>query len=76
MCTMAYMSMYWWPIRCRPFFEFFKAKCQVRNYRIKGAKVRLNAGQADAYFLFLSESLWNFCERTPSASSCACQCAA
>lgn len=44
-----------------PFFEFFKAKYQIKNYRIMGASVRLNAGQADAYFLFLSQALWNFC---------------
>jgi hypothetical protein len=52
------LTNFWFPM---PFFEFFKAKCQVGNYRIKGAKVRLNASQADAYFHFLSESLWNFC---------------
>lgn len=53
------LSNFWFPM---PFFEFFKAKCQCKNYRIKGAKVRLTASQADAYFHFLSESLWNFCE--------------
>ena len=54
------LSNFWFPM---PFFEFFKAKCQVKNYRIKGARVRLNASPADAYFLFLSQALWNFCER-------------
>jgi hypothetical protein len=53
------LSNFWFPM---PFWEFFKAKCQVKNYRIKGAKVRLNASQADAYFRFLSGSLWDFCE--------------
>ena len=32
----------------------------MKNYRIKGAKVRLNATQADAYFLFLKEGILNF----------------
>ena len=53
------LTNFWFPM---PFYEFFKAKCQVKNYRIQGAEVRLNASQADAYFRFLSESLWNFCE--------------
>jgi hypothetical protein len=41
------LTNFWFPM---PFWEFYKAKCLVKNYRIKGAKVRLNASQADAYF--------------------------
>ena len=51
------LSTFFFPL---PFFNFWKATLQVQNYRINGAKVRLNAGQADAYFLFLKEGLLNF----------------
>ena len=37
-----------------------EAELQVKNYRIKGCQVRLNASMADAYFLFLKEGILNF----------------
>ena len=51
------LSCFWFPM---PFFQFWLATLQVKNYRILGAKVRLNAIQADAYFKFLHEALCNF----------------
>lgn len=38
----------------------WEAELQVKNYRIKGCQVRLNASMADAYFLFLKEGILNF----------------
>ena len=57
------LRSFWFPM---PFFEFWKAKKQIAHYRILGASLRLNASQADAYFLFLSEALGNFytCAKT------------
>ena len=38
----------------------WEAELQVKNYRIKGCQVRLNASMADAYFLFLKEGILSF----------------
>jgi len=45
----------------------------VQNYRINGAKVRLNASPADAYFLFCKEALLNFYTMGLYAK-CPCRC--
>ena len=68
------LSSLWFPL---PFFEFWQAQLQIQNYRILGAKLRLNASMADAYFLFLSEGLYNFYtmgfySRGCSLIDCAC----
>ena len=49
-------SSFFFPL---PFYQFWKAQLQVENYRISGARICLNALQADAYFLFLKEALLN-----------------
>ena len=42
-----------------PFLDFYKAKLLSSSLRIKERRVYLNAGYADAYFLFLKEKMWN-----------------
>ena len=51
------LSCFWFP---QPFYEFWQSQLQVKNYQILGAKLRLNATQADAYFRFIEEALLNF----------------
>jgi hypothetical protein len=43
-----------------PFFDLYEKKVLVSNYIIKGARVRVNASYADAYFKFVSGRLWSF----------------
>ena len=42
-----------------PFLDFYKAKLMSSSFRIKKRRVFLNAGYADAYFLFVKEKMWN-----------------
>lgn len=43
-----------------PFWEFYKAKLDLRAYQIDGCKLRFDARQEDAYLKFQYEAVMNF----------------
>jgi hypothetical protein len=51
------LSPFFFPL---PFFKFYHARLVTSHYRIRGARIYLNAGFSDAYFLYLQERMLNF----------------
>jgi len=51
------LSPFFFPM---PFFKFYHARLFTSHYRIQGARIYLNAGFSDAYFLYLQERMLNF----------------
>jgi hypothetical protein len=51
------LSPFFFPL---PFFNFYHARLVTSHFRIQGARVYLNAGFSDAYFLYLKERMLNF----------------
>ncbi len=43
-----------------PFFKFYHAQIFTSHYRIQGARIYLNSGFSDTYFLYLQERMLNF----------------
>jgi eukaryotic-like serine/threonine-protein kinase len=50
------LSPFFFPM---PFFKFYHARLFTSHYRIQGARIYLNAGFSDAYFLYLQERMLN-----------------
>jgi len=51
------LSPFFFPL---PFFKFYHARLVTSHYLIRGARIYLNAGFSDAYFLYLQERMLNF----------------